>query len=151
MVFRGISTLRRFHICSCRYSGKWFWNLLIRVWATRLGLATCFGKNNCGIGAITTSLSQRLQAYLGRIWATTLMLAGITSSCSLTSSPILFFSHPHSHCFSSGSTSWIISSRGRFLGNGFLEGFLRRYVMVSLSSSEPASDVYSSIKKLFEK
>ena len=104
---------------------KWSQYLLVIMWATRLEVAIDLGIKCLGIGAIDTLLSQRLQAYLGRTVAMTFTEAGMTSNCSVTSSPMCFLAQPQSQTLSASSISTMTSSRGKFSGNGLRLAFLR--------------------------
>ena len=58
------------------------------------------------------------QAYLGRMWRMTRILAGTISSFSLTSSPMRTRTAPQGQAFSDSGRSWSISTQGRSAGIG---------------------------------
>lgn len=87
-VERAGGTPWRAAICLIRYSGRWTRCLLAGTQASRPGAARPPSATAGGIGAPVT-VSQARQAYCDRMWRCTKKRAGSTSSCSLTSSPIL--------------------------------------------------------------
>ncbi len=93
--------------------------------------------------------SQFLQAYLGRIWRITRTFAGTISSFSETSSPIRLSLQPQAQTFSSSARSWTISIRGNSSGSS-LRPFFRRVcsgITISLASSSFSAGGFSGMSK----
>src|SRR5258705_7111159 len=103
-------------ICTCRYSGRYQANFETTTWLTSAVEAIPLSIRRGSTFAWTTPSVQPRQAYLGRIVRNTRRIAGITSSTSLTSSPILC-SRPwqQGHAVVSGSST--CSQRGKCLGS----------------------------------
>jgi len=120
-------------ICTCRYSGRYQANFDTTTWVTSAVEAMPLSISRGSTFACTTPSVQPRQAYLGRIVRSTRRIAGMTSSTSLTSSPILCRRpSQHGHAVVSGSST--CSQRGKCLGSApmlrlaFLRGLAGGFV-----------------------
>lgn len=124
MVWRLRVTPNCLNKLSWRYRGRPYWNLLVMIWTSKLGVAKLLGSS-AGLGGAIITLtsvpwrSQQRQLYLGRICSITFTWAGTNANFSLVSSPMQCNCSPqHWQVLSSSAISNHACSRGRSAGNG---------------------------------
>ena len=118
-----------------------------------------FAEFNCGgigvvltVGPSSSVPSQAWQAYLGRMWRMTCMVAGIKSSFSETSSPMRVSWQPQGQTLSASGMSWMTSTRGNSCGIGRRPVFLRAWAAtvtspLSMASGWPPATASASSKR----